>query len=275
MNSSEELYDIIGLSDTEKSILSVLSDAKNVQDISELTNISRTAINYCLTSLLRRGLVRVIHNNKKKAYVGLTKNELIDKLQEAIDDVKFQHSGKKGARIKTTKENEFIIHVGTKEIIPAYARIASENKNERIRGIQHHKSYNELIDKITPHQLVEFNKTIIKNHLIMDGILNESAYQSYKREILTNPEKYKGSVESLEGRMADYTFFSDNVFNHDAELWLFKNTSLLINWHEEVAIEITNKSMTAFLKDMFEFVKKDGKKFDHNQTMKNVLEKSE
>ena len=274
MNSTEKMLNIIGLSDTEKKIFGVLSDSKNVQYISELTGISRTAVNYCLASLVSRDLVRIIHSNKKRLYIGLTENELIDKLQEIINEAKTQRSGKKGARIKTTKENEFVIHVGTKEIIPAYARIASENKNERIRGIQHHKSYNELIDKITPQQLVAFNKTIIKNHLIIDGMLNESAYQEYKNEILANPEKYADSVKSLEGRMADYTFFSDNIFNHNAELWLFKNTSLLINWHEEVAIEITNKSMTAFLKDMFEFVKKDGKKFDHNQIMKNVLGKN-
>jgi hypothetical protein len=101
-------------------------------------------------------------------------------------------------------------------------------------------------------------------------MLNESAYQAYKEEVLNNPRKYKDSVKSLEGRMADYTFFADDVFNHNAELWLFKNTSLLINWHEEVAIEITNKSMTSFLKDMFEFVKKGGHKVDHNQAMKNL-----
>ena len=59
----------------------------------------------------------------------------------------------------------------------------------------------------------------------------------------------------------------------DCELWLFKSTTLLINWHEEVAIEITNQSMTPFLRDMFEFVKSGGKKIDHNKVMKGVLER--
>jgi hypothetical protein len=73
--------------------------------------------------------------------------------------------------------------------------------------------------------------------------------------------------------MADYTCFADDKFNHDAELWLFKNTSLLINWRDEVAIEITNRSMTAFLKDMFEFVKEGGQKIDHNLAVRGALEK--
>ncbi|MCX6716895.1 MAG: helix-turn-helix domain-containing protein [Candidatus Taylorbacteria bacterium] len=271
MKNLEKIFNIMGVGSTETCILNSLNIPKNVQNLSLETGISRTGINYCLNSLSKRGLIRIIRDNRKKRYIGLTEEELISKLQKTVDDIKTSGSGKKGARIKTTKEDEFIIHVGTKEIIPAYKRIAFENKNERVRAIQHHKSYNELQEKISSDELIEFNEAIIKNHIIIDGILNESAYLTYKEEIKLNPSKYKKSVKSLEGRMADYTFFTDNIFNYNAELWLFKNTSLFINWHDEVAIEITNKSITAFLKDMFEFVKKDGQKVDHNKAIKNVL----
>ena len=206
MNHTEYIHNVMGLSDTEKTILESIQYPKNVQNIAKETAISRTGINYCLNSLSGRGLVRIIRNGKKRLYIGLTEQELVDKLQQAVDEVKIHHTGKKGARIKITKEDEFVIHVGTKEIIPAYERIAFENKNERILAIQHHRSYSELQEKITPKQLVTFNESIIKNHLIVDGMLNESAYQAYKEEMRINPRKYKGSVKSLEGRMADYTF---------------------------------------------------------------------
>lgn len=274
MNTSVQLHDIMGLSDTEKKILIALPQAKNVQSLAEETGISRSGIIYRLNSLVKRGLLQVVREGKRKTYAALTESELIDRLQQSINELKAaSHVNQKGARIKTTKEDEFIIHVGAKEIIPAYERIAAENKDERIKAIQHHRSYNELLEKITPAQLAAFNKTIIKNRLIIEGMLNEGAYQAYKDEVKTNPNKYKDSVQSLEGRMADYTCFADDKFNHDAELWLFKNTSLLINWHDEVAIEITNRSMTAFLKDMFEFVKKGGQKIDHNRAVRSVLEK--
>ena len=73
--------------------------------------------------------------------------------------------------------------------------------------------------------------------------------------------------------MADYTVFSDEFFNYDAEIWIFKTTTLIINWKEEVAIEITNANMTGFLKDMFEFVKVGGSKLDHNKAMRDLLAK--
>jgi hypothetical protein len=163
--------------------------------------------------------------------------------------------------------------VGAKEIIPAYKRIASANRNERVRAIQHHRSWNELIKKISPAQLVEFNEQIKKNHLIIDGMLNKSAYKAYREEIKNAPDKNESAIKSLEGRMADYTVFGDEFFNHDAEIWIFKTTTLIINWHEEVAIEIINANMTWFLKDMFEFVKASGDKLDHNQALKEVLER--
>ncbi len=273
MNTRRRIYEALGLSTNEKKILEALSGVKNINNLVLEAGISRTGIIYRLNILEKRGLVRVVREGKRKSYIALTENELIDHLQLILNEARTSSTNQKGARIKTTKEDEFIIHVGTKEIIPAYARIASENKNERIKGIQHHRSYNELLEKITPAQLVAFNKAIIKNHLIIEGMLNASAYKAYRQEISANPKKYQDSVQSLEGRMADYTCFADNHFNHDAELWLFKNTSLLINWREEVAIEITNHSMTAFLKDMFEFVKKGGQKIDHNRALRSALEK--
>jgi len=102
-------------------------------------------------------------------------------------------------------------------------------------------------------------------------MLNRSAYNAYKDEIKKDPEKHADMIKSLEGRMADYTVFSDEFFNYDSEIWIFKTTTLIINWNEEVAIEITNAKMTGFLKDMFEFLKEGGSKLDHNKAMRELL----
>ena len=274
MDWSDKKLQILSLTDTEKRILNVLGIFKSVQNIARESKVSRTGVNYALKELSRKGLVLYETVGKRHLYSAITFEELAHKLQKALDQIEIEKADKKGARVKISKEDEFIIHIGAKEIIPAYKRIAAENKNERIRGIQHHRSWNELLEKISPAQLVEFNDSIIKNHLIMDGIINKSAYQSYEQEIKTAPEKNKSAIKSLEGRMADYTVFPDNFFNCDAEIWIFKTTTMIINWHEEVAIEITNANMTSFLKDMFEFVKAGGEKLDHNQAMKKLLDKT-
>lgn len=271
MNWSHTSLKILGLTQTEIAVLNVLQVPRAVQNISRLSRVSRTGVNHVLEKLKDKGLVSYEVVGKRRLYKCIHLEELARVFQQASDQIQVSWANKKGARIKLSKEDEFIIHVGAKEIIPAYKRIAAENKNERIRAIQHHRSWSQLVEKISPKQLIEFNEAIKTNHIILEGMLNVSAYDSYKREVRDNPEKHVEAIKSLEGRMADYAVFPDNFFNYDAEIWIFKTTTLIINWKEEVAIEITNANMTGFLKDMFAFVKESGKKLDHNETVRTIL----
>ncbi len=273
MKLNENLLAILGLNGTEKTILEYLDTDKNIQSISRDTKISRTGTKYSLNRLVDRGLVEESRTGKRTNYRALSADALADKIQNAKDVFLLNNENLKGVRVKTSHENEFIIHVGVREILPAYQRIAATNKNCRIKAIQHHRSWSELIKKISPEQLVQFNKAIVDNKIILDGMLNESAYYSYQKEVLTDPKSNLDAIKSLEGRMADYTMFPDEVFNFDSEIWMFKSNILIINWKEEVAIEISNKNMAGFLNDMFEYVKMSGKKIDHNKYIADTLNK--
>lgn len=273
MDWNNKSLKVLSLTETEKKILNVLDFPKTVQEISQESKISRTGINHVLKHLLNKDLIKYELVGKRKKYISINLLELSRKFQQILDQIQMSNKEKKGARIKVSQENEFVIHIGKEEIIPAYKRIAFENKNERVKAIQHHRSWNELIEKISPEQLVEFNEAIKENKIILDGMLNESAYTSYQQEIKSNPEKHKEAVRSLEGRMADYAVFSDEFFNYDAEIWIFNTTALIINWKEELAIEITNENMTGFLRDMFEFVKKGGRKLNHNEAIRELINK--
>lgn len=265
---------IFRFSNLEISILEVLNAPKSIQEISRLTKLSRTGIKYALGKMVEDGFVTTSLRGKRLLYAAISTDDIHEKLQTAIAEIEPHLTEKKGVRIRDLK-SAFSIHVGTKEIIPAYKRIAFENKNERIRAIQHHRSWLELIEKITPKQLVDFNQAIVKNHIILDGMLNESAYNAYQEEIKNEPEKHTEAVKSLEGRMADYTVFPDGFFDYDAEIWIFRNTTLLINWKEGFAIEITNANMTGFLRDMYEFVKAGNRKLDHAKALRETLNRAD
>ncbi len=267
----KKILKMLGLSDVSIELLRSMSTAKSLSHVAKETGIPRTSVAFTLKELLERKLVNQVKFGKRYRYIALTQQQFVLELQNIIDEVTIATETKKGARIKTAKENEFIIHVGPKEIIPTFARIASLNKNERIKAIQHHRSYLDQIHKLTPEQFRSFNKSIIDNHLVVDGILNEGAYDSYEKEITSDPQRYKESTKTLEGRMADYTVFPNDRFNYDSEIWIFKDTTLIINWHEDVAIEIINKNMTGFMREMFEYVKAGGKKVDHNKMIREVL----
>jgi DNA-binding MarR family transcriptional regulator len=272
MKWNAEWLNILGLNKTEVLILEAISTAKNVLAIASETKLSRAGIKYSLDNLMAKDLVSPIRHGKRMLYMAIAEHELHKKLQETIDNLFIDSGTKKGVRIRTSLQNEFIVHVGIKEIIPAYERITSISKGERVKAIQSSKSWKDLLEKFSSKQLVRFNQAIIDNKIITDGILQRNAYKLYGEILKQDSQNLKESAQSLIGRMADYTFVPEQFFNEHAEIWLFKNTTLIVNWNEEVAIEITNADMTKFLSDMFEFVKMGGTKVDHNQAMRELIE---
>lgn len=270
MNWHHQNLKMLGLTDTETAILKAASSLKNVKDIVEDTGISRTGVNYCLISLIDKGYINTTRREGIKYYEAIKPEALNAAILKILGTVVGFQTKTKGARVDLNNRGEFIIHVGLDEVIPAYERIATKSKNIRIRAIQHHRSWNELLKKITPERLKKFNDAVKKNHLIIDGVLNESAYKAYEDEIMSDPVQNRAAIESLSGRMTDYTVFPDKFFNYDTEIWIYRNTTLAISWHLEIATEIRNADMTGFFRDMFDLMKMAGRKIDHNKLMKDL-----
>jgi len=258
---------LLGLGHIELKILESIIEPKNPTEISKLTGEIRTSINYNLKKLIERGLVERIKTGRRYLYVSQSPAEIRRKLQN-MSDLFGPHS--EGIRIKTNKEDEFIVHVGANEIVPAFIRIALEIKNERVKAIQHHKSFTDLLSVASKEQIETFNEAIKKNKIIVDGMLNESAYKNYYQKIKNNPEDFFLQIKTLEGRMADYSVFPDDKFDFHSEIWIFKTTTLIINWKEKVGIEVTNANITNLLREMFEYVKESSRKIDHNKMMREL-----
>lgn len=273
MNWNSTANKILGLSAVETAIMTSLATPKTVQEIAKNTQLSRTGINYALQNLIDRQLVSIMPKGKRSLYSAISAADLQKLLDRAVNELANESGGGAGGVGIKRKKDKFTIHVGKEEVIAAYKRIAYGNKNTRIRAIQHHRSWLELMDKITPRQLVAFNDTIRKNDLIIDGMLNASAYKAYQAEIKADAAKHQEAVKSLEGRMADYTIFRDDAFNYDTEVWIYKDTTVLINWKEDVAVEFTNASMTGFMRDLFAFAKAANQRINHHRALEAALRK--
>lgn len=272
MDWENKYLKILGLTGTETSILGVLTTAKSIQMIAEDTSLSRTGVNYALKKLIGMKLVTYALFGRRKLYSSITAKAFSQKLKNILGEIEISSKDKKGTGIRVSKESQFTIHVGIKEVVEAYSRIASTNQNTRIKAIQGYKSWITIVEKLSPNELVQFNQSIRENHLIIDGILQENQYARYADYLKKHPGSTNtASAKSLTGRMADYTAIPSNFFDVFSEIWIFKNTVIIINWNEEVAIEITNQEMMAFLRDMFEFVKIGGKKVNHEEEMEKIL----
>jgi predicted transcriptional regulator len=274
MKWTQKTLEIFGLTATQTKILSSLGIERTLSEIVRETQISRTGINYCLTQLVKRGLAYRKKYNKRFYYRAMSSQELSEKLEAITLQLQVENGVSKNVKVRTSKESEFVIFRGIKEIIPAYEGIALLNKNERLRAIQPNKSWINLHKKLSSSQLIRVNNALRDNNIILEAILQKNAYTLYEKFFQNDPEKIADIAKSFTGRMADYTLVSQTLFDYHAELWIFKHTGLMINWEEEIALEITNENLVGFLRDLFEIAKASGIKVDHNGMMKEMIKKN-
>lgn len=272
MDLAQESLKILGLNTTELSVLRAFKVVKNVNDAVIETKISRTGIVYCLKNLAYKGLIKKIRSGKRYRYVAISPVELSNKLKNISEEISIGSGTVQGARIRTSTESEFVVHVGIKEIISMYEKVMSLNKGERWKAIQPNKSWMNMHKYVAPQEMIKVNNFIRENGIIVDGVIQDNAYKLYHEFFKNNKESLHAVAESFTGRSADYTLIPHQFFNYNAEIWFIKNTVCLVNWLDAVAIEITNPDMRNFIKDMFEIVKEQGMKVDHNQAMREILD---
>ncbi|MBP9701953.1 MAG: hypothetical protein KBD47_03185 [Candidatus Pacebacteria bacterium] len=271
MNWNNKSLSFLNLNETEIDILTSLEQVKTFQEVAHTIDIPRTTVAFITKRLIHRNLVLPVKNGKRFRYIAITEEQLRSNLLSVIGEIESTASERKGSQVKISKESEFTVYAGIKEIIPAHERIASLNVDQRIYAIQPNKSWINLHKKLSAAELIRFNESIKKNRIILEGILQENAYKLYGIFFKKDPKALRAIVESFTGRMADYGTVPERFFDYHAEIWIFKSTVMIINWEEEVAIEIINQNITGFVKDMFEIVKNNSKKIDHNQAMRDIL----
>lgn len=274
MNWSNKSLSFLGLDQKEVLILEAFREAKSHREAAEKTRIPRTSVAFVVKNLVKKGLLLPVRNGKRFLYVSLTEQQLHNRLLQILGEMRATANERKGAQIRISKESEFTIHVGLNEVIEAYSRIAAINKDTRIKAIQSYKSWITIVEKLGPEGLIRFNKHVRDNNLIIDGILQDKQYDWYGEYLKGHPQAESiDTAESLGQRMADYTLVPSEFFNVYSEIWIFRSTVIIINWHDEVAIEITNDQMMSFLRDMFEFVKMGGKKINHEEYLREMMDK--
>lgn len=272
MNWSNKSLSFLGLDDSEVKILNALDMGRNPQEVAKLVGIPRTTVAFAIQKLIKKDLVLPVRYGKRFRYIALTEEQLSSRIQQMLGEMKSTARERKGVQVRLSKESQFTIHVGIQEVIPAYSRIAAMNKDMRIKAIQGYKSWSALLAKLSADELIRFNQSIKENGIIVDGIIGENSYSEYDKYLKAHPEKsVKETAESLAGRMADYTVVPKEFFDVYSEIWIFNTTVMIINWNEEVAIEITNQEIMSFLRDMFEFVKAGGTKVNHEEAMRKLI----
>jgi hypothetical protein len=172
--------------------------------------------------------------------------------------------------VKKTKNNSqsgFTFIYGKKTMLKVWESMAEKNIG-RFYAIQSTRSLLNTINLFKPGEFIPINNAIKKNKIIVESIAREDALPTYLNTYKDDPKIQRGIIDSFRGRMTDTTLVKNDYLNNNAELLLTSKSAFLMNWEQEVGIEIKNKDMIDFLKELFDLAKGYGKKIDFNEYLK-------
>lgn len=268
MNWKSPQLHILGLDAKEKRILSALADPLSIQDLAKKCPIPRTTIAYITNKLIKRGFVEKVRIGKRHKYYSISEEKLKSLLESA-------HQMRDMAEPDQQKmKNKKVVRVqGLENVISMQADFLRSYRNERVYAIQPNKSWLSLHAKVDEDRAIHVNEIIRNNNLIIDAILEHDAYATFKKAN-RNKAKFAKLAKSFGNRMADYVFAPRGYLTDQVEMWLIADTVLFIDWREEVAIKLIDTHIAHFIKDMFALAKLHGRKIDHNESIRNILDQS-
>ncbi len=272
MEIHKELADILQLSPKERGILKILSKQEQmlISDISKKADIPRMTLYPLLNKLKERGLISYKRSGKRKFW----HVELPEKIAQTFTHLASSMTSEK---VEIRKDaTGFIIHRNIKSIYSIFEEVSRLHKGERVKVIQPTFSMLTSLNNLKwQEEIKPINEAIVKNGIVVEGLLQDNYYISLFNTISkVDPERARSHIKSFIGRATDMVFVPKEYLNIDSEFLMFRDKAFIINWKDEVAIEIQNNEIFTFLSELFALARGYGKKIDQNQYLKELLEKA-
>ncbi len=267
MNWKNPQLHILGLDSKEVEILMLLRDPLSIQNAARKCKIPRTTIAFITNKLIGRGFIEKVMIGKRYRYYSISE-ERFNAILENISGSKKEYTP---LETQTSSNKKVSYYRGLKSIIRLQADFLSSCKDERVYGIQPNKSWSSLHSKVDEEHVIYVNEIIHNNNLILGGIIEHDAYEHFKKAN-QNKRKFVKLAKSFGDRMADYVSAPPGFMTDQVEMWLIKDMVTFIDWREEIAIKINDVHIVHLIHDMFKLAKRQGRRIDHNQSIREVLE---
>jgi DNA-binding transcriptional ArsR family regulator len=269
---NKETTDLLGLTKNEINILGLLKKGANsmaVSDISRVTKMPRMTVYLGLESLKKRGLTDYKRKGKRRFWYMVDTKTFTSNVIHALTAL----TG--GSEIGITTNNSgFTIYRGIDSLYKSWESLKDLPPHTRVYGIQPTASIKLSVKKLDWKRLKPLQETILGKPIIIDGVIPEDYYPVYAKLFAHDKDLQKRSLESFIGRGTDMTFIDERYFkDSETELLILPNVAYLTDWRNEVAIEIKDAVMLAFLRQLYELAKGYGRKVDQNAYIKDLLEK--
>jgi hypothetical protein len=252
--------DPFSLLPSEKSILKNISENPLLlSEVSRISNLPRTTTLHALKKLESRGLVLQMKAGKRSVWSKATIEKVEESFEslEKIVDLSFLNKSGQGVRVFNGIEELKLI---------LWSELRALPKHGALTGVQTANSAHMQIEKLGTKEIAGINKFIEDKQFVVSAVFEEEYY-------LKNFKKF--GTEWLGGfkeRIAAMVFVPQEYLLFDAEMNIFVNKVLLINWKEETGILIEDKNIVKLLKSLFKFMHDRGRRLNHHEIAKILLE---
>ncbi len=247
--------ELFRLNGAEQAILACCEDPANLAEITRMTALPRSTVEYLIRKLVKQGLMRA-----HKAADKRTRYSPIP-IEKAIDLA----LGKSGDSI----ESFFKIHKGTKQIVGMWKQISELPKNTRIIALQPYDSFKILASKVDPMTVERINTKMTEKGFIFEAIIHERMmnpfFQVYSADLA------KRAALSFTDRLEDIVRVRSDFINEKAEMFIINSRLILIDWYKEEAIEVINENIAQLAASMFAIIKSFGERYNHGEAIKRSI----
>ncbi len=260
---------------SESKLLDMFAESKewvNIADMAKKTHLPRMTCHDAVGSLLKRGIL-VKKNIKSKKYYTLVDEDT------AINQVKsiFKTKNRAGTKSHIQKSigDDVTILSGIDNCHAVWRKIADLKRGDRIKFIQPNSSIKETFDKLGIDALYPSNDALNDNGIISEGIIQSDCHE-FVFNLLKNASGHDFAIKEL-GKMAkrpsDIILVDRRYFNKSTELFVIKDVVYLVNWKDEIVVEIKNKVIRDFIIELYELARGYGKKINQMDYTTAVIER--
>ncbi len=261
---------IFGLNQKEVAILNAASRApRTISFIANESKLPRTSLLYAIEKLNKRGLINPIGYGLRRKWRSVN-------AENFVNQTKILLRGSEDAgilKIPISHKSSITIYRGTNNMLDVFRKMAHLHKNERWYGMQPNISFQSAMRKYDMSDILAINKEFkLKKHII-EGIVHEKNVYNTPKNI--GLSKAKDVFKSFIGRLEDYVSIPDDFLDVHSEIYIFRNTSVIMSPEKEIAIEIEDEDITAMIKAMFIALKEHvGQRYNQSELMKRFTSES-
>jgi len=246
------IFEALGLSDKEHSVLNVLQHQSLAQKISKIsfqTKLPQTTTAFILRKLEKRKLaIRKRHNNH---FVwGYRKS--ID-LFETITE-------------NSTKNSFISVVSGIRNIELELRKILDLGSSERLLSIQGAGISKNILKKIDEKFMHTFHDEIRKRRIIVEGVVAESVYNLFEK--MTTPQLF-----SHLDRLTIVYVLPDELINFPLNIFIFGNRIILVDYETERLVRIEDPALQESYKALFFLAEQFGRKINLNKYIRELIVK--